>query len=60
MAAKKAETVKSAVRKRTTKKTTTAAIGHDQIAERAYFLYLERGGSELENWLHAERELVAA
>lgn len=31
------------------------------IAERAYFIYLEDGGSdELENWVRAERELTAA
>jgi hypothetical protein len=59
MATKKAETVKTAVRKRTTRKKTTA-IGPEQIAERAYYLYLERGGDEIENWLHAERELVTA
>jgi uncharacterized protein YndB with AHSA1/START domain len=38
----------------------TAAATHDQIARRAYELYLERGeklGSEHEDWLAAEREL---
>jgi Protein of unknown function (DUF2934) len=30
------------------------------IAERAYSIALERGGSEFENWLQAERELSAA
>ena len=35
--------------------------GHDEIAERAYFIHLEQGGSdELANWLRAERELKAA
>ena len=29
----------------------------DQIRQRAYQLHLERGGSPLENWLAAEREL---
>jgi hypothetical protein len=34
---------------------------HAAIAERAYFIHLENGTSdELENWLRAERELVAA
>jgi hypothetical protein len=34
---------------------------HDQIAERAYFLALARGGGdELGNWLRAEAELAAA
>jgi hypothetical protein len=35
----------------------------EQIAERAYHLYLERGrvdGHDLEDWLRAEAELVAA
>jgi hypothetical protein len=31
------------------------------IAERAYFIYLEEGaGDQLENWVRAERELTAA
>jgi Protein of unknown function (DUF2934) len=35
--------------------------GHDEIAERAYFIHLEQGSSdELANWLRAERELEAA
>jgi hypothetical protein len=35
-------------------------IGHEDIAMRAYFLSQERGGSELDNWLIAEHELVGA
>jgi hypothetical protein len=35
-------------------------VAHAQIAECAYFLSIERGGSDLENWLLAERELVGA
>jgi hypothetical protein len=35
-------------------------VSHEQIAERAYFISIERGGSELENWLLAEHELVGA
>ena len=32
--------------------------GHDEIAERAYFIHLELGSSdELANWLRAECEL---
>lgn len=32
----------------------------DDVAVRAYYLFLERGygGSELEDWLRAERELI--
>jgi hypothetical protein len=34
---------------------------HDEIAERAYEIHLSgEGGDELENWLQAERELMAA
>ena len=60
-------------KKTTTRKTTTRraparkphrasrpSYTHEMIAERAYFIALERGGSEFENWLEAERELVAA
>jgi hypothetical protein len=35
-------------------------VSHEQIAERAYFISIERGGSDLENWLLAEHELVGA
>jgi hypothetical protein len=35
-------------------------VSHEQIAERAYFISMERGGSDLENWLLAEHELVGA
>jgi hypothetical protein len=34
---------------------------HEQISERAYFIYLEEGdGDEFGNWVRAERELTAA
>jgi hypothetical protein len=35
---------------------------HDQIAERAYAIYLERGGDhglDEDDWIQAEQELVA-
>ena len=32
----------------------------EHVATRAYFIHLEDGGDPLENWLRAERELVAA
>lgn len=38
------------------------AVGRDQIAERAYELWLEQGcpeGRDLDNWLEAERQLHA-
>ena len=35
--------------------------GHDEIAERAYFIHLEQGSfDEFAHWLRAERELKAA
>ena len=39
-----------------------AKPSHEQIAERAYHIYLERGGhagDPVEDWLQAERELSA-
>jgi hypothetical protein len=39
---------------------TTATIDRDQLAQRAYELYLARGGEDgqdMEDWLNAEREL---
>ena len=33
------------------------AITRQQIAEAAYFLWKQRGGSEVSNWLEAERQL---
>ena len=35
----------------------SAPPNHDQIAAMAYKLWCERGGTELENWLEAERRL---
>ncbi len=40
---------------------TAASAGRERIAERAYQLYMERGGSDgrdLDDWLEAERELA--
>lgn len=46
----------AAARRRSVK---TSQLEHGQIAERAYFIHLEEGGSdELANWLRAERELT--
>jgi hypothetical protein len=39
---------------------TKRAVEHNEIAKRAYFIYLDEGRSdELANWLRAERELTA-
>ena len=32
----------------------------DHVATRAYYIPLEEGGDPTENWLRAERELIAA
>ena len=40
--------------------TKTQAITHEHVAERAYYLSLERGGDAFENWVQAERELARA
>ena len=59
-----AETRTPAPRKRTTgtrPRTRRRRPTHEQISERAYFIYLEEGnGDEFGNWLRAEQELTAA
>lgn len=52
----------AAKRTRSTKrKIALSTPSHGEIAERAYFIQLEAGGSDqLANWLQAERELTAA
>lgn len=47
----------AAPRTRKASKPTVLDPGH--VAERAYYIHLEEGGDPLENWLRAERELVA-
>jgi hypothetical protein len=57
------ETVKKTVRKaapRRTRKADAPAVTQEDIATRAYFISLEEGGDAFDNWLRAERELVAA
>jgi hypothetical protein len=55
---------KPAARKRTTARRTKAAtlipLTWEHVATRAYYIHLEEGGDPFENWLRAERELVAA
>lgn len=61
-----AATKKTAARRtitRRTKKTEATepvVLSWEHIAERAYYIHLEEGGDPHENWLRAERELVAA
>jgi hypothetical protein len=55
---------KKTVAPRRTKKKTDAAqpieLSWDHVATRAYYIALESGGDPVENWLRAERELIAA
>ena len=56
-----AKEIKKAVAKRTTtRKKNVAVPTYDDIATRAYYIHLEQGGDSFENWIRAERELVAA
>jgi len=34
-------------------------LSWEDVATRAYYIHLEEGGDAIENWLRAERELVA-
>jgi len=46
-----------------TKRAVESTSLEEQIRQRAYELYLQRGnepGSELDDWLQAEREILAA
>ena len=59
MPEKKTTTRKTMTRKATTRKPARKPpLTKEAIAERAYFIALERGGSEFENWIQAERELT--
>ncbi len=43
------------------RETTAATLESDRVAQRAYELYLARGGSDgqdMDDWLSAERELL--
>jgi cell division protein FtsN len=53
-------TERKPVRKTKPRATKTPVITHEHVAERAYYLSLERGGDAFENWLQAERELARA
>ena len=62
---KEPKTTTKAVRKPSLRKRKVAApapaVTHDQIAERAYLLYVDGSeGDAFEHWVRAERELTAA
>jgi hypothetical protein len=57
-----AEKTEKPTRKRTSARKTAKAerpLEHEEIAKRAYFIYLDEGHSDdVGNWLRAERELA--
>jgi hypothetical protein len=61
-AAPKKTAAKRTATRRTKKAEATEPIvlTWEHVATRAYYIHLEAGGEPLENWLRAERELVAA
>ena len=61
-AATKKPAAKRTVTRRTRKVGASEPIvlSWEHVATRAYYIHLEEGGDPLENWLRAERELIAA
>jgi hypothetical protein len=57
-----ATTRKPAARKTSTRRTKVenTAPNWEHVATRAYYIHLAEGGDATENWLRAERELLAA
>jgi hypothetical protein len=57
-----ATTRKPAARKTSTRRTTAKITppNREHVATRAYYIHLAEGGDATENWLRAERELLAA
>ena len=58
--APKAAASKAAPKKATVKTKSRAksqGLSHDEIARQAYMLWQQKGGSDMENWLEAERQL---
>ena len=63
----KAATARKTATKSTTKSASSSAaaccssngkgVSHDKIAQRAFEIWKQNGGSEEENWLQAEKEL---
>ncbi|MGH3050504.1 MAG: hypothetical protein ACRDLK_10125 [Gaiellaceae bacterium] len=62
MAAKRTTTksTKTPAARRPSLRRKLAAATPEEIATRAYYLHLEGGVDQVENWLRAERELVTA
>ncbi len=51
-------TQRKPVRKTKARAIKAPGISHEHVAERAYYLSLERGGDAFANWLQAERDLA--
>jgi hypothetical protein len=51
---------KTVTRRKKVESTQPIELSRDHVATRAYYIALESGGDPIENWLRAERELVAA
>lgn len=59
-AAPKEPAAKKPAVRRARKKAAPVELTWDHVATRAYYIALEEGGDPIENWLRAERELIAA
>jgi hypothetical protein len=59
-ATKKPAATKRTVTRRTKKAEEPIVLTWEHVATRAYYISLDEGGDPFENWLRAERELVAA
>jgi hypothetical protein len=59
-ATKKPAATKRTVTRRTRKAEEAIVLTWEHVATRAYYISLDEGGDPIENWLRAERELVAA
>jgi hypothetical protein len=59
-AAKKPAAKKTVARRKKAEAAQPIELSWDHVATRAYYIGLETGGDPVENWLRAERELVAA
>ena len=55
--APKAAATKAAPKKTVKVKAKSKSADHDKIARQAYMLWQQNGGSEIDNWLEAERQL---
>jgi hypothetical protein len=51
---------KTVTRRKRVEPAQPSELSWDHVATRAYYIALESGGDPIENWLRAEREIVAA